>query len=65
MPAQEDGARGHVDIHEVVHNPALDVVLDSVHQVPAAHIVDLDVGEVPGTGNTRKYVTRFVFFYYK
>lgn len=47
VATQVDGPRGHVDVHEVVHDPALNVVLDPVHQVPAAHVEDLDVGQVP------------------
>lgn len=47
MAAQVDGPGGDVDVHEVVNNPALNVVLHSVHQVSAAHIEDLDVGELP------------------
>lgn len=51
VAAQVDGARLDVDVHEVVHDLALDVVLDSVHQEPLAHIYDLDEGKVPGRGN--------------
>lgn len=43
MAAQVDGAWSDVDVHEVIDNPALNVVLDSVHQVSAANIEDLDV----------------------
>ena len=49
VTAQVDGARRDVDVHEVVDDPALDVALDPVHQVPAAHIEDLDVGQPPST----------------
>lgn len=47
MATQVDGPRRHVDVHEVVDDPALDVVLDPINQVPAAHVEDLDVGQVP------------------
>lgn len=47
VAAQVDGPGGDVDVHEVVNDPALNVVLHSVHQVSAAHIEDLDVGELP------------------
>ena len=47
VAAQVDGARRHVDVHQVVHDAALDVVLHAVHQVAAAHVEDLDVGQVP------------------
>ena len=47
VATQIDGPRRDVDVHEVVDDPALDVVLDPVHQVSAAHVEDLDVGELP------------------
>lgn len=47
VATQVDGPRRHVDVHEVVDDPALDVVLDPINQVPAAHVEDLDVGQVP------------------
>lgn len=50
VATQVDGSGGDVDVHEVVHDPALDVVLDAVHLVPAAHVEDLDVGQVPAGG---------------
>lgn len=46
MPAQVDGARCDVDVHEVIHDSALDVILDSVHQVPPAHVDDLYEGQL-------------------
>lgn len=46
MATQVDGARRDVDVHEVVNDSALDVVLHVVHQVSAAHVEDLDVGQV-------------------
>ena len=46
VPAEVDGARRDVDVHQVIHDAALDVVQDPVHQVPPAHIHDLDVGQL-------------------
>lgn len=46
MAAKVDGTGGDMNVHQVVDDAALDVVLDPVHQVPAAHIEDLDVGQV-------------------
>lgn len=46
MPAQVDGAGCDVDVHEVIHNSALDVILDSVHQVSPTHINDLYEGQL-------------------
>lgn len=42
VPTQVDGTRLHVDIHQVVHNSALNVVLNSVHQESPAHIDHLN-----------------------
>lgn len=47
VPAQVDGAGLHVDVHQVVHNPALDVVLHSVHQEPPADVNHFDERQVP------------------
>lgn len=53
MAAQVDGARRDVDVHEVVNDSTLDVVLHMVHQVSAAHVEDLDVGQVSVFGGSR------------
>lgn len=47
VATQVDGPWRHMNVHEVVDDPALDVVLDPINQVPAAHVEDLDVGQVP------------------
>lgn len=47
MPAQVDGPGRDVDVHEVINDPALNVVLNLVHQVSTAHVEDLDVGVLP------------------
>lgn len=47
VATQVDGPRGDVDVHEVVDDPALNVVLDPVHQVSAAHVEDFNVRQVP------------------
>lgn len=60
MATQVDGPGGDVDVHEVVDYPALDVVLDPVHQVPAAHVEDLDVGQVPERGGEVKLLICFI-----
>lgn len=46
VPAQVDGARRDVDVHQVIHDSALDVILHSVHQVPPTHIDDLYEGQL-------------------
>lgn len=48
MPAQVNGAGLDVDIHEVVDDLALDIVLDFVHQKSLAHIYHLDERKIPG-----------------
>ena len=53
MATEVDGARRDVDVHQVVDDPALDVVQDPVHQEPQTHVHDLDVGQVP-EGRRRK-----------
>lgn len=47
VPAQVDGVRVHVDVHEVVDDLALDVILNAVHQETLAHVDHLDEGQVP------------------
>ena len=44
MPAQVEGVRVHLDVHEVVHYLTLDVVLHPVHQETPAHVLHLDEG---------------------
>lgn len=53
VPAQVDGAWRDVDVHQVIHNAALDMVQDPVHQVPPAHVHDLDVGQLSAKGEAR------------
>ena len=50
MPAQVDGAGLHVDVHQIVHDAALDVVLHPVHQEAPAHIDHLNQRQVPAGG---------------
>ena len=47
VPAEVDGAGRDVDVHEVIHDAALDVVGHSVHCVALPHVHDLDVGQIP------------------
>lgn len=50
MAAQVDGARRDVNVHEVVDDPALDVVQHPVDHVALTHVHDFDVGEIPNGG---------------
>lgn len=50
MPAKVDCARLDMDIHKVVDNFTLDVVLDSVDQKSLAYIYHLDERQIPGIG---------------
>lgn len=47
VPTEVDGVGVDVDVHEVVHDFTLDVILHSVHQETAADVDDLDEGQVP------------------
>lgn len=47
MAAQIDGSWSDVDVHEVIHNTTLHVILDPVYEVSGSHIKDLNEGEVP------------------
>lgn len=48
VPAQVDGVRMHEDVHEVVDDLALDVVLNTVHQKPTTHVYHLNEGQISG-----------------
>lgn len=47
MTTEVDSARCDMDVHQVVDDPALNMILNLIHQVPAAHVKDLNVWEVP------------------
>lgn len=47
VTAEVDGVGVHVDVHEVVDNFTLDVILHPVDQETAADIDDLDEGQAP------------------
>lgn len=58
VPTEVDGVGVDVDVHEVVHDFTLDVILYFVHQETAADIDDLDEGQVPvGQGEKRGSLT--------
>lgn len=57
MPTQVDGSGLDVDVHQVVHDLALDVVLDAVDQVTAAHVDHLDERQLPGRRGRRGRVS--------
>lgn len=61
VPTEVDGMGVYVDVHEVVDNFTLDVVLNSVDQETSADIYDLDKGQVPvdhrGTSTTESEST--------
>lgn len=52
MAAQVDGARRDVNVHEVVHDPTLDVVQHSVDHVSLTDIHNFDVGKIPKAQNS-------------
>ena len=47
MPAEVDRAGCHVDVHEVIHDAALDMVSHAVHDVALPHVHDLNIGQIP------------------
>lgn len=48
VPTQVDGSGLDVNVHQVVDNLALDVVLDAVDEVTASHVNHLDERQLPG-----------------
>lgn len=48
VPAEVDGSRLDVDVHQVVDDLALDVVLNAVDEVTASHVDHLDERQLPG-----------------
>lgn len=44
VPTQVDGVRVHVDVHQVVDNLTLDVVLHPVHKETASYVHHLNEG---------------------
>lgn len=53
MAAEVDGVGVYVDVHEVVDNFTLDVILHPVDEETAPNIDDLDEGQVP-VGQSKK-----------
>lgn len=54
MATEVDGVGVHMDVHEVIHDFTLDVILHPIDQEATAHIDDLDEGQAPvGQGETR------------
>lgn len=47
MTAEVDSARCDMDVHQIIDDPALNMILNLISQVPTAHIKDLDVWQVP------------------
>lgn len=48
MPTQVDGSGLDVDVHQVVDNLTLDVILDPVDEVTPTHVYHFDEGKIPG-----------------
>lgn len=57
MPTQVDGVGVHANVHEVVHNLTLDVVLHPVHKESLAHIHHFDKRQVPADAIDRMWMT--------
>lgn len=50
VAADVDGVGVHVDVHQVVDDFTLDVILHPVHQETTANVDNLDERQVPGRG---------------
>lgn len=48
MTTQVDGPGLDMDVHQVVDDLTLDVVLDTIDKVTPPHVYHLDEGEIPG-----------------
>lgn len=53
MPTEVNGAGLDMDIHQVVNDPALDVILNSVNQEPPANVDDFDERKLPRESTAR------------
>lgn len=53
MPTEINGAGLDMDVHQVVNDPALDVILNPVDQEPPANIDDLDERKLPRKSTAR------------
>lgn len=57
VSAQVDGARLDVNVHKVVNDSTLGVILDLVHEEPTAHVDDFNKRQVPES--TEKITIRY------
>lgn len=55
MPAEVNGAGLDVDVHQVINNPALDVILNPVDQEPPANVDDFDERKFPGDRQSQSF----------
>lgn len=58
MPTEVDGVGVHVDVHQVVDDFALDVILHPVHQETTADVDNLDERQVPERGYQKESCKR-------
>lgn len=56
VAAEVDGVFLNVNIHEVVDDLTLDIILNTVHQETLTHVNHLDEGQVPETARKRSVV---------
>lgn len=47
MPTQVDGSGLDMDVHQVVDDLTLDVILDPIDKEPPTYVNNLDKGEIP------------------
>lgn len=53
MPTEINGAGLDMDVHQVVNDPTLDVILNPVDQEPPANINDFDERKLPRKSTVR------------
>lgn len=53
VPTQVNGAGLDMDVHQVVNDPALDVILDPVDQEPPTNVDDFDERKLPRESTAR------------
>lgn len=56
MPTEVDWPRSHMDIHEVVDDPALDVIHYSVHKVTPSDIHNFNIRKIPFTSKQKRFI---------
>lgn len=62
VPAEVDGVLLYVNVHEVVHDLTLDIVLNTVYQETLTHIYYLDEGQISKKTEKRERESLIQFY---